>query len=169
MRMIMKNIIRLHFVVLVLLSLPAKAQIVKENSRFIPLTAGEFMEKFIDSSLDKPEFRAPEKHTVIHMYAEWCAPCKAAQTFLENYAKAHPDYDYYVFDVYPIMGRDESVSEDERSAREGIIKWFGGKVPTILLGRIGDDKKWVCHLGIGEEARLIKDLDEFFLVDDTPK
>lgn len=142
---------------LILSAMPAAAQIIRDTSHFADLTAEEFSEEIVDVSLEKPEFKAPEKPTVIHLYAEWGGPCKSIQKKLEPYAKLHPEYSYCALDVWPTS---KPVTEDERAERESIIKSFGGKVPTVLLGR--PDGKWTYFRGDRYESELTELLDDFF-------
>ena len=157
-RIFMTNIIKSYImaaILLLLTAVPTSAQIIKENNCFINITATEFMERFLDNTLEEPEYKTPEKKTVIHLYANWAGPCRSFHPKLEQYAKSHPDYDYYALDV----SHYNDIPESERSLREWLFNYFRG-VPTVLLGR--PDGSWSYFRGDVDEPELTKILNDFF-------
>ena len=61
------------------------------------LNLSEFKTKFYNGNVASPGFKQVKTKTILHIYADWCAPCRALASKLDKFINENPDFQYYKF------------------------------------------------------------------------
>ena len=61
------------------------------------LNLSEFKAKFYNGNVASPGFKKVTTKTILHIYADWCAPCRALGSKLDKFIDEKPDFKYYKF------------------------------------------------------------------------
>ncbi len=61
------------------------------------LNLNEFKAKFYNGNVASPGFKKVTTRTILHIYADWCAPCRALGSKLDKFIDENPDFKYYKF------------------------------------------------------------------------
>lgn len=55
------------------------------------LNISEFKAKFYNGNVASPGFKKVTTKTILHIYADWCAPCRALGSKLDKFIDENPD------------------------------------------------------------------------------
>ena len=89
------------------------------------LNLNEFKAKFYNGNVASPGFKKVTTRTILHIYADWCAPCKAIAPVLEDLSNEY-------------AGKVKIVKVDVTACEDTAVKYNIRNIPALLMFKNGE-------------------------------